>query len=146
MRFLKDRWSKLNSDLVATFLDAHKDSTDPSKMNVIFVDSDIFVGLSRLDDSNHLKAVKIFKIVRDNGARLVTSSYVFAESITVISQKAGHAIASDFIDTVKASEGFIQIERIDEEFEDAAIKIFKFKLKSTVIMDINWNSGVSLKV
>lgn len=40
LEFLKQEWNKLNPDIEAEFLDAHKDTFDSSKKNVIFVDSE----------------------------------------------------------------------------------------------------------
>ena len=40
LEFLKDEWNKLNPDVGVTFLNAHKDTLDSTKKNVIFVDSE----------------------------------------------------------------------------------------------------------
>lgn len=94
-------------------------------MNIpsIFVDSDAFVALAISYDSNHKKALKTLSNLLQKSSIFITSNYVFSETITVISQKAGHDEAISFIKKIKAG-GEYTIKWIDQVIESLAIEIF----------------------
>ncbi len=51
----------------------------------VFVDSDIFVALAVQTDALHEKTLSIIRQVSGKSTLFITSNYVFAESVTVIS-------------------------------------------------------------
>jgi len=91
----------------------------------IFVDSDAFVALIKKDDSNHKRAEQIFNALQDKKVTFYTSNYVFAESVTVISQRIGKDIALQFIESLKAKGTLFSTIWVTKEIEEEAIKIFK---------------------
>lgn len=54
----------------------------------------------------------------------LTSNYVFAESVTVISMRTGHGAAINFIERMQSPDSTVVIERATEELADHAIGIF----------------------
>ena len=99
---------------------------DPSSRKAkIFVDADAFIALMKADDQNHSKAAAIFERLCVDGAHFVTSNYVFAEVVTVLSLRVGHAPAVAFIDRVASQEDGIEHVRVDADIERQAIEIFR---------------------
>ena len=75
----------------------------------VLIDADAFVGLIYKKDANHQVASRIIKLIPD--VQLITSSYAYGEAITVLSQKAGRAVALEFIkDTQDSSTIIIDID------------------------------------
>ena len=95
-----------------------------NKPGTIFVDADAFIALTKEDDSNHKRAKKIFSILQNAPVTFVTSNFVFAEVVTVLSQRMNHAVAVMFINNMKSGDSVFQIERISEDTEEQAIQIF----------------------
>lgn len=98
-----------------------KQENNPLK---IFVDSDAFVAFLKADDNNHFKAEKYFNELKAKNALFMTSNYVFAEVVTVLSQRIAHSVAVDFIQNIRSFENAMTIRWITEEIEGAAINIF----------------------
>ncbi len=91
----------------------------------IFVDSDAFVAFVKKDDSNHEKVKQIFNALQDKSVTFYTSNYVFAESVTIISQRIGKDTAMQFIESLKAKDTLFSIVWVTKEIEEKAIEIFK---------------------
>ncbi len=91
----------------------------------IFVDSDAFVALAVAKDKSHESATSLLQALIDRSVRFVTSNYVFAETVTVISMLESHDAAIDFIANMQKPDSPVKITRADETLEDEAIKIFK---------------------
>lgn len=98
-------------------------------VNNVFVDSDAFVALTKEDDGNHEKARQILKLLLDTGTFFLTSNYVFAETITVLSQRVSHKAALAFI---KVAKPIFLVRWVDEEIENIAIEIFKNQTSKNV--------------
>ncbi len=88
----------------------------------VFVDSSAFVALRYVDDPHYKTAKQIVSKLRLQDTQLVTSNFIIAESITVISQKASHQDAIEFYEQDLAA---VEIVSISEELEDKAFEIFK---------------------
>ena len=108
----------------------HQGNSESSKM--VFVDADAFVALARQDDTNHEKAVQLLDVLDGKQVQFVTSNYVFAESVTVISQRVSHEGAVQFINVVKSATGEYITRWISEELERLAIRIFKEQASKNV--------------
>lgn len=102
----------------------------------IFVDSDVFVALALSKDALHTQALAIIQNLSKKSPRLLTSNYVFAESVTVISQKASHATAIKFIADMYSPQTPFEIMRTNEMLDGEAITIFKKQTsKNTSFID-----------
>lgn len=104
-------------------------------MNVafsVFVDADAFVALAKEEDAHHESALKLLDWLIDRHARFITSNYVIAESITVISQRVGHAHALQFIADIKSEQSIFLVRWITPQIEEQAIAIFQKQTSKNV--------------
>ena len=104
---------------------------EPTPLTV-FVDADAFVALAREDDTNHTLALAVLARFTTQPTTLITSNYVFAECVTVISQRIDHAAALAFINTIKTPQSVFTMHRITEELEDAALRLFSEQTSKNV--------------
>lgn len=88
----------------------------------IFVDSSAWVALYHRDDSHAALAEKISKNLVRQHASLVTTNYIVAETLTVVSQRSGKQRAQEFGHFV--FNGTIPIVRIDDILDRQAFKLF----------------------
>lgn len=100
--------------------------------SIIFADSDAFVAILRKDDSNHPKAKRLYLQLEKLNVSFATSNYVFAEVITVISQKIGHKKALEFINNMRSPDSIYNFIRVTPEIEEMAIEIFKKQTSKNV--------------
>lgn len=98
----------------------------------IFIDSDAFVAFVKKDDSLHGKVKKIFQNIESQPVVFYTSNYVFAECVTVISQRISKEIAVQFIDSFTSNESIFTTIRVTEEVEKRAIDLFKKQTSKNV--------------
>lgn len=99
----------------------------------ILADSDFLVALYKPDDSNHVKAKRIFKSI-ENDTTLFSLNLVFQESTTVISKKMGMVHAKNFFELIN----HLVKSRIDlnQKLEQKAWQIFiKQTKKGTSFVD-----------
>lgn len=101
-------------------------------MKSIIVDSDALVALSKIDDLHHGAATGIQENLSKRDITLCTSNYVFAETVTVISQRVGFRAAVSFINVMKSDKSAFIIIWINEEIEKLAIEIFKTQSSKNV--------------
>ncbi len=85
----------------------------------IFADASALVALFRTGDPNHQKALILSKQLAGNVGLI--SKYIFAEIVTILSQKEGKKQAIDAGETLKKHFKWVQL---DEEMEQLAWEIF----------------------
>lgn len=90
----------------------------------VLIDSDAFVGLMLARDAHHVRASAIFDRLTAGNVSAVTTSFVVAETATVLSHASGQVLARTFLDEVIHKSGF-PIIFIDESLQDAAVTIFR---------------------
>ena len=92
-------------------------------MAKIFVDSNYFIALYRVSDSLHTEAIKIAGILNKEGVVLVVSNFVFAEIVTVLSQREGKELARMVGETILTNR---QVEHIhiDQALHKKSWEIF----------------------
>lgn len=96
------------------------------------VDSDAFVGFMSQQDANHQAAAQLFEMAREKQLQLVTTSFVIAETATVLSARAGQALARQFLDFVEA----FPTVHISEELQKEALQSFRQQQnKRTSVVD-----------
>lgn len=90
----------------------------------ILVDSDAFVGLLIKKDSHHNESSKLFSEIAARGLPIITTSFVIAETATVLSHRIGQELARIFLDDV-VTEGKFPTVFVTESLQQQAIEIFK---------------------
>jgi len=84
-----------------------------------FIDSDVFVSLANKTDANHRWATEVSQALARRDIPLITSSYVFGEAVTVISQQLGHKTA------MATGATIIQSIPIIDPDEDVRLRAFE---------------------
>ncbi len=96
-------------------------------MNV-FTDASALISLFSEKDSNHQKALGMISKL-DKKSAFIISNYVFAEVVTILSQKEGRHKAIIIGDYIKRTYHWINV---DQEIEDLAWEIFKKQISKNV--------------
>lgn len=96
---------------------------------IIFVDASAIVSLYDQVDPNHLKAVSLSHHLTKEGVITVTSNFVFAEIVTILSKKIGKIGSIKLGMHMKDS---FRIVRLSEEAEELAWDIFKRQTSKNV--------------
>jgi uncharacterized protein len=91
---------------------------------MIFVDTAAFLAIENRRDAYHEKALNYQRAFLKKGVPLVTSDYVLDESYTIIRILAGHAVAVQFGDALRASR-LLRVEHVTSEIVETAWRIFK---------------------
>jgi predicted nucleic acid-binding protein len=90
----------------------------------IFVDTSAWCALVDEKDKNHVKATGMLNRINENGHTLLTSDYIFDETITLFRFKLGYSIALKFGEGLLASK-VCQLLEIDKNVRDKAWDIFE---------------------
>lgn len=98
----------------------------------IFIDSDVFVAAVKADDVHHAKVKRLFTALEKKLVTFYTSNYVFAESVTVISQRIGRMVALQFIDSFKSKDSLFATIWITEELEAKGLEVFEKQTSKNV--------------
>ncbi len=88
-------------------------------MNLL-IDADALVALSKIDDSNHARALKIAKKIKS--ASLFASPLAIPEAASVISHRVSQKMASAFLKEAKKKK--ITVIPLSSELEKLADEIF----------------------
>ncbi len=91
---------------------------------MIFVDTAAFLAIENLRDTHHAEALTYQRSCLKKEKPLVTSDYVLDETYTIIRVRAGHAIAVQFGEALRASR-LIRVEYVTPETIESAWHIFK---------------------
>lgn len=91
---------------------------------MVFVDTSAFLAIENHRDARHEEALALRERIVEAGRSLVTSDYVLDESYTIIRQRAGHRIAVEFGEEVRASR-LVRVEYLKLETLEGAWAIFK---------------------
>ena len=88
------------------------------------MDTSAFLAIENRRDANHRRALAFRDESLEAGEPLVTSDYVLDESYTIIRLRAGHSIAVEFGEAVRASR-VLRIESVTPQILNRAWVIFK---------------------
>ena len=91
---------------------------------MIFVDTSAFLAIENRRDAHHAEALRFRDTCLKTGGILITSDYVLDESYTIIRLRAGHNIAVQFGEDLRASK-LLRIEYVTPEIIERAWRIFK---------------------
>jgi predicted nucleic acid-binding protein len=90
----------------------------------LFVDTSAWLALNDKNDQYHRKAVSMSSAIKRQKIELITSEYIFDESITLIRYRVSHKAAVIFGDSLLNS-GIVRIEDVTNEIRVKAWDIFK---------------------
>lgn len=100
----------------------------------VLIDSDAFVGIFLPHDSLHNRAVTMFASLKSQQLNIVTTSWVIAETATVLSYRDGQDAAHRFLDQIATSQ--FDTIHITESLQEEAAKIFRAQqMKRTSMVD-----------
>ncbi len=88
----------------------------------IFADASALISLFDGKDANHSKAQALSTRLNQKGTATITSNFVFAEIVTILSQKIGKETSNQIGAYLKKAFSII---RLSEENENLAWEIFK---------------------
>jgi len=91
---------------------------------MIFIDTSAFLAIENRRDAYHKQALAYRDTILQSGLGLITTDYVLDESYTIIRLRAGHAVAVQFGEDIRASR-IIQIEYMTSELLEEAWRIFE---------------------
>ena len=90
----------------------------------VFVDTSAFLAIKNARDARHEEAMTLKERVLRAGRPLVTSDYGLDESYTMIRRRAGHRIAVEFGQELRASQ-VVRVEFLSPEVIEQAWVLFK---------------------
>lgn len=90
----------------------------------LFVDTSAWYALNDRDDQYREQAVGKFAQIKSERIELITSDYIFDESVTLISSRVGHHTAIAFGDSILKSSSASMVT-ISDEIRAAAFELFK---------------------
>lgn len=89
----------------------------------VFVDTSAFAALENRKDARHAPAVREYRRLIRSDAILITSDYVFDETITLLGLRAGRAVAHSWGRRFLASALF-QLEIVDRGVLEESLRIY----------------------
>lgn len=90
----------------------------------IYIDSNYFIALYNLEDANYAHAFQVSRHLDGKPLRLFTSNLVFAEVVTVLSQRVGKKTAIQ-TGNYLLSRADLSLLHIDEELQEESWRIFQ---------------------
>jgi predicted nucleic acid-binding protein len=81
---------------------------------LVLIDSDAFVGWIFPNDVHHKRVLTLFKRIKKQGYRPVTTSWVVQETATVLSRRSGQGDAKKFLDIMTSDFPVIHITELLE--------------------------------
>ncbi|MFA5995833.1 MAG: PIN domain-containing protein [Patescibacteria group bacterium] len=98
----------------------------------VFIDADALIAIMKHDDINHDKAFKCLEKLVQQEVIFLTSNYVFAEVVTVLSQRVSQASAKQFINIMRSTDSPFIVRWVDEIIADEAVTIFEQQTSKNV--------------
>lgn len=92
-------------------------------MTEVFVDTGAFLATVHRDDRNHAAAAECLRRLAATRRPLLTSTYVFDETITLVRQRIGHGAATQFGERLLATR-LCRLVDISEELRLVAWQLF----------------------
>ena len=90
----------------------------------VFVDSNYFIALANPEDSQYEKARKVTEELKKNDNTLVISNLIFAEVVTVVSQRRGRGsavVTGEFLN----SDPSARVVHVSPAFQTESWRLFK---------------------
>lgn len=102
------------------------------KKKKILIDADAWVAFIYRDDAHHERASELFDIFEHSKDSMITTNYVFAEAITVISRRAGHKRALAFIESLQSPASHLSVLYANAHIDSLAAAVFKRQTSKNV--------------
>ena len=93
-------------------------------MMQVFVDTIVIISLFDKRDSHHMEAKELLEIIKEKKIRLITSDYVFDESVTIAMSHVGHDVAVRLGELIFSSR-VIRLVWLNESSKKRAWDYFK---------------------
>lgn len=104
-------------------------------MTTVFIDTSYLLALELAKDQNHLIASRHWKELQPDVPRLVTTSYVFDETVTFFNSRGYHARAKKIGNSLLHS-ALVQFIHVDQELFEQGWQYFqKFQDKAYSLTD-----------
>ncbi|MDQ7858692.1 MAG: PIN domain-containing protein [Armatimonadota bacterium] len=91
---------------------------------MIFVDTAAFLAVENRRDAHHNAALAFRTAALEQGQAFVTSDYVLDETYTLMRLRAGHAVAVQFGEDIRASR-VLRVEYLTSDVIEVAWRIFR---------------------
>lgn len=103
---------------------------------MIFVDSSAWLALADVRDANHSKAISCHRqLARGSMGRLITTDYVWDETLTLLRRHVGFDLARTFYDEVTKGESVQPVWVSPEHFAEARAIFFRYRDKAWSFTD-----------
>jgi predicted nucleic acid-binding protein len=99
----------------------------------IFMDTSAFYALASRNDTFHHQAKEIFEKISEK-SDLITTSYVLIETLALLQNRGGHAVAAQFSDSVREGN-WLTILWITEHLHQKGCTLFKTGKKDVSFVD-----------
>ena len=101
----------------------------------VFVDASAWVAITNRKDTNHRKAVQIFRRLLGSSTRLVATTWTVYEALTIIKSRLGISQAEHLWDRLQART-VVDLVWIDEKVERDALDLFwRYRDKTWGVVD-----------
>jgi predicted nucleic acid-binding protein len=97
------------------------------RSNLLFYDTWSYLAIADKRDPYHELAQERAKVARQRGLQQVTSTYIFAESVTSVRSRAGHDVAVWFGEMFRneVAKGVIDLVQVTQDHVDQAWQLFR---------------------
>ena len=90
---------------------------------IVFVDTAAFVALTLREDDGHERARRVWRDLEKKRAKLLTSDWVFGETVSFLRRRAGYDVARDVGERLRASR-LLEIAAADPDLVEGAWSLF----------------------
>lgn len=98
-------------------------------MESLFLDTSFILGLEDADDQNHEQAISYWKGFTNRPRKLVTTTYVFDETVTFLKRRMGYKKAVEVGNRLLESPTVEMIHVSPEDFESSWKLFLKYEVQ-----------------
>lgn len=92
-------------------------------MDSVFLDTSFIIALEDADDQNHRAAAAFWKTFKKKPQKIITTSYIFDETITFLNRRINHEKAAE-VGKLLLSSPSVELIHISEEHFDKSWRLF----------------------
>jgi len=90
----------------------------------IFVDTGAWIALADVNDQHHNSAKNLYVLIQKKNIKLLTTDYIFDETVTWLHYKIGHDVACDWGNKILNSH-MVDMIKVSDEYVYQAWKLFQ---------------------